>query len=759
MKLRSIILSAATILGLAACQKPEDLGTPNVISSDNKLEFTQDGGTKTIQVNATVDWQLKDYTDEVKEWVVIDPSSGKASASDQTITIKVLPNEGKSRSAVITFYGNVLAKAAVTINQDGPLGTGVVPQGDGTLESPYSASQAHAEALKLASGASGSSYVYVKGFVKKVASVDTGSYGNANFYITDAADGAGDDFYCFQVMYLAGAKFTAADQIKVGDEVVVRGKLTNFNGTPETVGKGDGRIVSLNGEAEGTVTEPDPGTDPVDGTAEGDGSLEHPYNATAANAAASALASGAESSQFFYIKGFVKKIKEIDTGTYGNATFWITDDKEHTTKDFYCFQVMYLDGAKFTSADQLKVDDEVVVYAKLTNYNGTLETVGKGSGKLYSVNGTVGQGEPEKEKVEAEGTVVALNKLAFLVKTSDGYAYAFDKDNAPTVKVGDNVKVSGEKDTYGDLPEIVNYTVTVVSSGNAVTHPTATAITSENVAGFKTMFGYVSTTGKLTISGDYYNVNIGSSAITVSIPSPVSLPADYNGKNIDIKGYYTGLTGSGKYFNILATDVTLSAEQTPVDPGTPENPGDGGGSSDDASLTPGENEVLYALTHQEILDCVAANTSSSYQTLTFTSAGGNWVGNVMTSSSKTALTYLQFRNNNASYLTSPKYASKVKRIVVVTSSDKFPQTQDKNLRVAAVPVVDPATLPTGKDANKNNINYTDAQMAGAYGYFTLNTTKPAQAYPISFSGDATQFSLLTIDGAMYLDSIYVFCEK
>ena len=214
MKLRTIILSAATILGLAACQKPEDLGTPNVISSDNKLEFTQDGGTKTIQVNATVDWQLKDYTDEVKEWVVIDPSSGKASASDQTITIKVLPNDGKSRSAVITFYGNVLAKAAVTINQDGPLGTGVVPQGDGTLESPYSASQAHAEALKLASGASGSSYVYVKGFVKKVASVDTGSYGNANFYITDAADGAGDDFYCFQVMYLAGAKFTAADQIK-----------------------------------------------------------------------------------------------------------------------------------------------------------------------------------------------------------------------------------------------------------------------------------------------------------------------------------------------------------------------------------------------------------------------------------------------------------------------------------------------------------------------------------------------------------------
>ena len=49
--------------------------------------------------------------------------------------------------------------------------------------------------------------------------------------------------------YLEGEKFTAEDQIKVGDKVIVYGKLVDYNGTKEmTTGSS---IYSLNGVTTG----------------------------------------------------------------------------------------------------------------------------------------------------------------------------------------------------------------------------------------------------------------------------------------------------------------------------------------------------------------------------------------------------------------------------------------------------------------------------------------------------------------------------
>lgn len=121
------------------------------------------------------------------------------------------------------------------------------------------------------------------------------------------------------------------------------------------------------------------------GTAAGTGTQTDPFNATAAIAKAKEIGSTA-STDYYYIKGFVSSIKEIDTGQYGNATFYITDTKEGNTEKFYCYRVMYLDGAKFSSADQLKVGDEVVVYAQLLNYSGNTPETNAG-GKIISING------------------------------------------------------------------------------------------------------------------------------------------------------------------------------------------------------------------------------------------------------------------------------------------------------------------------------------------------------------------------------------
>ena len=174
---------------------------------------------------------------------------------------------------------------------------------------------------------------------------------------------------------------------------------------------------------------------------EGDGTKEKPYSASQAVKVAAALEKDAYTDSEVYVRGFITKIKEIDTGTYGNATFWISDDGTETTdpKPLYVFRIKDIDGAKFTDANKIKEGDDVVVYGKLQNYYGNTPQVSKG-GNLVSVNGV----EPEPpvvEEVTVTGLIVAVSAKGFLVKTDDGMKYVFDSSITPEVSVGDNVTV------------------------------------------------------------------------------------------------------------------------------------------------------------------------------------------------------------------------------------------------------------------------------------------------------------------------------
>ena len=89
--------------------------------------------------------------------------------------------------------------------------------------------------------------VYVKGVITKIDEIST-DYGNATYYINDTETEEGL-LYIYRGYYLNGDKFTAEDQIKVGDNVIVFGQLVNFYGTYEmTTGSS---IYSLNGETTG----------------------------------------------------------------------------------------------------------------------------------------------------------------------------------------------------------------------------------------------------------------------------------------------------------------------------------------------------------------------------------------------------------------------------------------------------------------------------------------------------------------------------
>ena len=72
------------------------------------------------------------------------------------------------------------------------------------------------------------------------------------------------------------------------------------------------------------------------------------------------------------VKGYVTAIDEIDTGTYGNATYYISDDLSGSNK-LEVYRGKGLNGNKFTSASELEIGALVTVSGNLKNYNGTYE--------------------------------------------------------------------------------------------------------------------------------------------------------------------------------------------------------------------------------------------------------------------------------------------------------------------------------------------------------------------------------------------------
>lgn len=249
------------------------------------------------------------------------------------------------------------------------------PTGSGTAADPFNIA---AVEKYIDEGGSAETEIYVKG---KVVSVKPGSfdpqYGSLKYYISE--DGtATNQFYVYNGY--AGpnrTKFSGEDALKPGDEVVICGKVDNYQGTKEfLVGN---YIVSLNGQG-GTTTPDTPA-----GEAKGTGTEADPFNSVAANNLATSLGSGEVSDKEYYIKGKIQEIKDQFAAQFGNATFYIADDEN--SQKFLIFRTYYFGGEKWKEGDgQLKIGDEVVVCAKLINYMGNTPETNHG-GKLISVNG------------------------------------------------------------------------------------------------------------------------------------------------------------------------------------------------------------------------------------------------------------------------------------------------------------------------------------------------------------------------------------
>lgn len=261
--------------------------------------------------------------------------------------------------------------------------------------------------------------------------------------------------------------------------------------------------------------------------AEGNGTVDSPYNPLAVVQYIKSLEAGVNSSDYVYIKGIVSSTKEI-SAQFGNASFYISADGTTTGTQFYVYRVKGLGNKNIASDDEVKVGDEVIICAKVVNYGGNTPETVQGEGYIYALNGkTEGGTTPSTGQATGDGSKenpfnsVAANqmasKLASGAKTDKQYyikgkvvsvkeAFSAQYGNAsfyisddgkaegqflvfrtlylgnekwtedkPNVAVGDEVVVCGSLTNYmGNTPETVQgetYLVSLKSNGGGTETP------------------------------------------------------------------------------------------------------------------------------------------------------------------------------------------------------------------------------------------------------------------------------------------------
>ena len=306
------------------------------------------------------------------------------------------------KKITVTGYFNGLSSKGKFINIIATKIVEAVDNPKGTATNPYLASEI---AQLLLNGEKFDENIYIKGKVSAILYTHSASYGYGTFWISDdgtsfvsedkkKTDNPAHDFECYSIYWFDNKSWVDGNaQVEIGDEVVVCGKTTVYNGVAETSGK-KAWVYSVNGAT----------TD-----ANGVGNTSFPFNVAGAEAFIDRMVEAQEAAKAndepdpvfpdVCVKGKVSAILYTFSASYGVGTFWISDDgkaygisdnKKNTSDpahDFECYSVYWLNKQPWVDGnDQIAEGDEVIVKGQLTKYNTTYET-SKQKAWVYSVNG------------------------------------------------------------------------------------------------------------------------------------------------------------------------------------------------------------------------------------------------------------------------------------------------------------------------------------------------------------------------------------
>lgn len=278
---------------------------------------------------------------------------------------------------------------------------------------------------------------------------------------------------------------------------------------------------------------------------------------------------------------------EISVGKAGTTTtIELTATREWTTdlsaEDAKWISVLPTSGS--ASADPVKVEVKVLENTGFDRSGSVSFSIGfdsktlvvnqAGTGKVEGVIGDISVGEENKAVEIKDVLVTGVTKQSIVITDPTGSILVFAKAN-PGAKVGDKVNVTGTTGKHNGLMQIATPTISVVSSGNAVTYPDPTTIDASNITSFSSSvvsFVTFKAVPKKSSDGKFVNFYVGD--VTSKDLSLSYYPGDLESlldKETEVKGWYVG---GGTHYQVVATNVN-GKDITSIDGGsdTPDVPG------------------------------------------------------------------------------------------------------------------------------------------------------------------------------------------
>lgn len=513
MRIRTLIsgsLALAAMLFAQSCgDKNEPEGLPEINLSKNVIEFQQEASSETIKVASTRQWFLSNCP----EWIAVDPESGK-DPNGMDVTISVLGNTGLDREAALKFSIGYDTKT-LTVKQKGTGSAAdlVVYHNDFDKTDAVKSEDGWKTYLdsfdgwknETGSGLSSIDYAFNGMSARQTSSgASNGTYsdypGSGKNYLWFAKENY------FQVKNITLPENTVNYVLSFGSE-------RNQYQAADNTFKHDEFLVYVSNDGQKWVA------------------LEYAFP-----------------------KG--DKSRRWDLAS---TTFTVPAG----TKSLYVYMTA-------TVASAYMVDDlDLSVAAEAGTVIDFSKGVDLGTGGGETQEPTPGAGTIAEIAAGAENAAIDLKDVlvtgvtlkSYVITDATGSILVFANTD-PKVKVGDKINVTGTTGKHNGLMQITTPTATVVSSGNAVSYPAPLELTEAKMKeDAPTAVTYVSFTGTVKKSGNFYNIFVGSyTAKDLSCSYYTGNMEGFVGSDIKVEGWYVG---GNPHYQVVATKVEEVASDTP----------------------------------------------------------------------------------------------------------------------------------------------------------------------------------------------------
>lgn len=513
MRIRTLIsgsLALAAMLFAQSCgDKNEPEGLPEINLSKNVIEFQQEASSETIKVASTREWFLSNCP----EWIAVDPKKGK-DPNGMDVTISVLGNTGLDREAELKFSIGYDAKT-LTVKQKGTGSAAdlVVYHNDFDKTDAVKSEDGWKTYLdsfdgwknETGSGLSSIDYAFNGMSARQTSSgASNGTYsdypGSGKNYLWFAKENY------FQVKNITLPENTVNYVLSFGSE-------RNQYQAADNTFKHDEFLVYVSNDGQKWVA------------------LEYAFP-----------------------KG--DKSRRWDLAS---TTFTVPAG----TKSLYVYMTA-------TVASAYMVDDlDLSVAAEAGTVIDFSKGVDLGTGSGETPAPTPGAGTIAEIAAGAENAAIDLKDVlvtgvtlkSYVITDATGSILVFANAD-PKVKVGDKINVTGTTGKHNGLMQITTPTATVVSSGNAVSYPAPLELTEAKMKeDAPTAVTYVSFTGTVKKSGNFYNIFVGSyTAKDLSCSYYTGNMEGFVGSDIKVEGWYVG---GNPHYQVVATKVEEVVSDTP----------------------------------------------------------------------------------------------------------------------------------------------------------------------------------------------------